>query len=333
MNNQGTSVGTGLEPHMSDFLENETSQEIIDLILSGLTATPKYISSRFFYDDHGSGLFEKITELPEYYLTRTEKSILEKEAVGIVDRFDGGQLIELGSGDCSKISLVLNAVSSEKMKHLHYYPVDVSRWAIVKSFQILIRRFPGIRIHGILADFLKYLKFFPVDKPRLICFFGSTLGNFESGVSKQFLLNVASLMDPGDHFLLGIDMVKDHYVLEKAYNDSQGVTASFNKNILNVVNDRAETDFNPEQFEHMAFYNTLDKRVEMHLEALDDMTITSPYFESGIMMRKGETIHTENSHKFSRADISEIAAFTGFRIEQVFTDDKDWFSLVHYIKP
>ncbi|WP_462318487.1 L-histidine N(alpha)-methyltransferase [Marinilabilia sp.] len=332
MQHQDPSIDIGYEPTIKDYLETESEQEVADLILSGLKATPKYISSRFFYDEKGSDLFEEITKLPEYYPTRTEKGIIREVASEIVEKMDGGQLIELGSGDCSKISLVLKAIPEEKMRFVEYLPVDVSRWSIIKSARELSIRFNGLTVKGILADFLKHLKFPVTDKPRMICFFGSTLGNFDRPVAHQFLLNVASMMDPGDHLLLGMDMVKNHRVLEEAYNDHSGVTEAFNKNILNAVNHHIGTNFDPELFLHRAFYNGAEQRIEMYLEAMQTMEITSPYLDTSLLIKKGEMIHTENSHKFSQKDISEISALTGLKVKETYSDSRGWFSLVCFLK-
>ncbi|PWD99145.1 L-histidine N(alpha)-methyltransferase [Marinilabilia rubra] len=332
MQHQDAFIDIGYEPQIKDYLETESEQEVADLILSGLKATSRHISSRFFYDEKGSLLFEDITRLPEYYPTRTEKSIIREVAPEIVEKLDGSQLIELGSGDCSKISLVLKAVPEKKMWSVEYLPVDVSRWSIIKSAQILTSRFPGLTVKGVLADFLKHLRFPATDKPRMICFFGSTLGNFDRPVAHQFLLNVASMMDAGDHLLLGLDMVKNPKVLEAAYNDKEGVTEAFNKNILNAVNHQIGTNFNPEMFLHRAFFNAKDKRIEMHLEALQDMKVSSPFTETYLALKKGEMIHTENSYKFSREDISEISAFTGLKVKEVYSDDRGWFSLTCFQK-
>ncbi|MFO8000952.1 MAG: L-histidine N(alpha)-methyltransferase [Marinilabilia sp.] len=316
---------------ISNYLE-EDHDEVVRGIYKGLSASQKQISSRFFYDDRGSALFEEITALPEYYPARTEKSILKKAAPNIIDGPKEMDIVEIGSGDCSKISLLLDAVSPGHLQGVNYFPLDVSSLAIQKSSEMLAQKYPGIQIHGIMADFLKHLKFFPARADRLVCFFGSTLGNLERKDAQQFLINVAGLMEPGDHFLLGLDMVKDREILEAAYNDKQGVTAAFNQNILNVVNQYAGTDFDAELFDHYAFYNGTEARVEMHLLARENMTITSSLFPSDVSIKKGEAIHTENSHKFTHRHVLEFSAITGLRIEEIFSDDNEWFSLVRFVK-
>jgi L-histidine N-alpha-methyltransferase len=332
MQNKDSSLLKDKKVEISNYLEEENHDEVIRSIFNGLNASQKYISSRFFYDDQGSELFEKITSLPEYYPTRTEMGILKNAAPDIINGAVEMDIIEIGSGDCSKISLLLDAVSPQNWVHINYYPLDVSPLAIRKSSEMLAQKYRGINIHGIMADFLKHLKFFPSRTSRTVCFFGSTLGNLDRKVAQQFLVNVSDLMDPGDHFLLGLDMTKDPETLEAAYNDKQGITAAFNKNILNVVNQYARTNFDPKLFDHYAFYNAAEARMEMHLVAEDDITISSSLFPSDVTIHKGEAMHTENSHKFTPRHICEFAAITGLRIQEIFSDDNKWFSLVRFVK-
>lgn len=314
---------TGLPVH-----ENDT--EIISEILAGLSAPEKIISSRFFYDDNGSALFEEITGLPEYYLARTEKTILEKAAPGIMKNLNVKNIVELGSGDCSKISILLDAIPGHRIAEITYTPVDISKTSIEKSAFTLLKTYPGIRIKGILSDFMKDLKEIPCDGNKLICFFGSTIGNLGKTRELRFLSVLRSLMVPGDQLLVGFDMVKDVRILEKAYNDEQGITAAFNKNILNVVNRYLKTGFDPGRFEHVSFYNTKNDRIEMHLKALSDMEVSSPYMDSNIFIRKGDTIHTENSRKYHTGYLRQLARLTGLRIKDIYTDPGQWFSLVNF---
>jgi L-histidine Nalpha-methyltransferase len=315
---------------ISDFLKAENRDTLVTGIYNDLALRKKSIASRFFYDDRGSFLFEKITTLPEYYATRTEKSILQVIASEIMKNTENLDVIELGSGDCSKISILLDAVPPYKMNQIHYIPVDVSEAAIMKSAEILSYKYPELRIHGILADFIKHLSALPGKGKRLICFFGSTIGNLTRNQSYQFLLNIRNLMHPGDYLLLGLDMVKELQILYAAYNDKQGITADFNKNILNVINNIAETNFDPVFFEHSAFYNSSKSRIEMHLRAEHSMFVTSPLFPQPIYLEKGMTIHTENSHKYTVQDIHAFATITGLEIANIFTDTNRWFSVVQF---
>ncbi len=330
MNNYEISARIDNRITISDLLATENKEDIVTEVFEGLSQKQKEISSRFFYDHAGSTLFEKITALPEYYPTRTEKSILLENASEIIRFSEGADIIELGSGDCSKISILLNAVAKDKMNSVCYVPVDVSESAILKSAKILTGKYPEIRIHGLLADFMKQLTDLPGNGKKLIYFLGSTLGNITRQRADEFLKNLKALMQPGDSFILGLDMVKDIEILEAAYNDKQGVTEMFNKNILHVINEVAETDFSPELFAHKAFYNHDEARIEMHLRARQDMTVASPLFSRSIKIEKGETIHTENSHKFTEEDINRFAKITGMTIENIFKDAQKWFFVVKF---
>lgn len=317
----------GSSVRISNFLTTERKSELIAGIYHGLSKSKKHISSRFFYDDKGSDLFEKITSLPEYYPTRTEKLILQKNAKEIIGEFEHIDILELGSGDCSKISILLDAIPKHKVAQTNYIPVDVSEAAVLKSVDLLKYRYPGIKIHGFLADFMKHLNSLPGESPRLICFFGSTLGNLTRKQANEFIVNLKDIMKPGDRFLLGLDMVKDSEMLHNAYNDKQGITAAFNKNILNVINEVAGTNFDALDFEHHAFYSKKEARIEMHLKALKNLRVESRYFPKSISIVKGETIHTENSHKFLPDHISKLELISGLRIKESFTDAKQYFSL------
>jgi L-histidine N-alpha-methyltransferase len=204
--------------------------------------------------------------------------------------------------------------------------------AVENSSNILLNKFPGIKIQGIVADFLTQLEFIPKGTKKMICFLGSTIGNFSIEEALQFLIDINQIMQPDDMLLLGFDMIKNKDVLEIAYNDSEKVTERFNKNILNVVNNLIGTDFDTDYFKHVAFYNEEFSRIEMHLEAIKDLEINCPGLSSNIFLKKGERIHTENSHKFTIADIISLSSNAGFDIQNVFTDEKKWFSLVHLIK-
>ncbi len=304
--------------------------EMVSEILTGLSAPRKNLPCRFFYDDKGSELFEEITDLPEYYLTRTEISILKEAAPLIMAGQIVKNIIELGSGNCSKISILLDAIPGNRIEEITYFPVDISKTSIEKSAGKLSEKHPGIRVHGILANFLKHVDQIPCEGNKLICFFGSTLGNLTKAEELSFLRNLKSGMNPGDQLLIGFDMVKDVAMMQKAYNDSKGITAAFNKNILHSVNQHAQTNFDPRQFEHHACYNSADGRIEMHLRALMDIEVTSPRFNASIFLKEGETIHTENSHKYTTACIHQLSEITGLQIKDIYTDINRWFSLVHF---
>lgn len=317
---------------IDNLLQNDINQNQENKILDNLTSTQKKISSILFYDEEGSRLFEEITNLPEYYLTRTEKILLKKAALCLSEELKNIDIIEFGSGDCSKISIILDKIPKENRETICYIPFDVSIAAVEKSSNILISKFPDVKVHGIVADFFTQLNEVPIENNKLICFLGSTIGNFSIKQALQFLNELSKIMHPGDLLLIGFDMVKSKEVLERAYNDSNKITERFNKNILNVVNKIIGTDFDLESFKHVAFYNEDFSRIEMHLEAIKDLEIKCPSLSSNIYLKKGERIHTENSHKFTIEDINSLAKNSGLEIQNIFTDDKKWFSLVHMIK-
>ncbi len=301
-------------------------------IIAGLTSHKKHISSKFFYDAVGSKLFEEITRLPEYYLTRTEKSILQEVAHNTASKMKDLDIIELGSGDYSKISILFKAMPSECIESVKYIPVDVSQSAIKKSANTLLNKFPALKIQGIVADFTRQLKLIPTRTKRLFCFFGSTIGNFSQEKATQFMNNLSEVMHSGSGLLLGVDMVKNREILERAYNDSRNVTQAFNRNILNVVNSLIGTDLKPQDFEHVAFYNQEHPRIEMHLKAKKDIEISCAYLPKKIIMRKGETIHTENSYKYTNHSINKLASASGLEIKNRFTDKNNWFSVIQLYK-
>ncbi len=313
-----------------NYLPNIGINNVREEILEGLRATPKYLSPKFFYDGKGSDLFEQITHLKEYYPTRTEKKIISSLGEKLDVSFKNLHVIELGSGDSSKISLLFNQISADELKTVTYFPVDISQSAIEKSASELIQQFSLKNITGIVVDFFHQLKLIPKPGRRLFCFFGSTIGNFDTSQARGFMKQLGNTMQSGDSLLLGMDMVKNISVLESAYNDDKGVTEEFNKNILSVVNNLTDSDFSTSGFEHYAFFNVEKSRIEMHLKALKDVEVNlgSEKFH----ISKGETIHTENSCKFNLDDIERFGMWAGLETVQVFNDPNKWFSLVYYKK-
>ena len=301
-------------------------------MLAGLIAAQKHLPCKFFYDEAGSKLFEQITRLEEYYPSRTEKSILKRHAGELMRGAEGASLVEIGSGDCSKISILLQALPRETLNTLTYVPVDVSLSAMYESRCNLQERFGAIDVSGIVADFMRQIHLVSQYENRVFCFFGSTIGNLDRRDAVRFVAKLGKLIRTGERLLLGLDMVKDKAVLERAYNDEKDVTARFNKNILNVANKIIGTDFEPEYFRHHAFFDEEKQRIEMHLVATRDMTVKSQLFEGGLEIRNGETIHTENSHKFTTDHIDEFASNSGLSVRAAYTDSNRWFTLVDYIK-
>jgi L-histidine N-alpha-methyltransferase len=318
-------------PSNDAFREIATKTEEEEM-LAGLLAAQKHLPCKFFYDEAGSTLFEQITKLEEYYPSRTEKSILKRHAGELMRGAEGASLVEIGSGDCSKISILLQALPKAILKTSIYVPVDVSLSAIEESRCKLEERFGAIEVCGIVADFMQQIHLVSQHENRIFCFFGSTIGNLDRRDAVRFVAKLGKLIKTGERLLLGLDMVKDKAVLERAYNDEKGVTARFNKNMLNVANKILGTDFEPEYFRHHAFFDEEKQRIEMHLMATRDITIKFPFFEGDLEILKGQTIHTENSHKFTSHHIDEFASASGLSVRAVYTDSNRWFTLVDYIK-
>jgi len=302
-----------------------------DEIFNGLNTKQKCISSKYFYNTLGSELFESITSLKEYYPTRTEKKIISSIVKELDIDYRNLTIVELGSGDASKIALFLDQIPTEVLKTINYFPIDISLSAIEKSSNELIEKFELNSVTGVVIDFMNQLDMIPKEGRRLFCFFGSTIGNFKTEEANQFIENLSNTMQKGDSLLLGMDMVKDSSVMEKAYNDIEGVTAKFNLNILTVVNNLIGANFKKTDFEHIAFFNTKFNRIEMHLRANKNIVVKLQYGHE-ITLKKGETIHTENSHKFTTKNINEFSDYANLSIKNTYTDNKGWFSLVHYIK-
>ena len=317
---------------ITNLLQEIGQEEVRAEIMAGLNSDPKYISSKYFYNSEGSLLFEEITRLEEYYPTRTEKSILKRIAPGLMKQYGTYDIIEMGPGDHSKISILLNAAEGMNLPTMCYLPLDISQPAIRNSAEELVSTFPNLNVEGYAVDFISQFGTVQRERPALICFFGSTIGNFEWDTSLELLQNISRQMKKGDLFLLGMDMVKPVSVLHAAYNDERGVTAAFNKNLLNSINDLIHSDFLADDFEHLAFYNEGMSRIEMYLVAKRDLIVHSPHFSRDIHLKKGETIHTENSHKYNSGHIQEIIEATGLLLNHTHTDEKEWFAVTEFRK-
>ena len=306
-------------------------EQVRQEILSGLFQKDPFISSKFFYDETGSGLFEEITKLEEYYLTRIEKILLEQIAPELMNRNSSLEIIEFGSGDSSKISILLNTVEKKNLANLTYIPVDFSRSAIEKSARQLSERYPGLTIDGYVADFMHQIDLIPhSEKPRIICLLGSTIGNFSYKDAKNLVSELSKGILKNDSLLIGFDLVKPEEVLHKAYNDSLGITEQFNKNILKVVNEIIQSDFDRNVFDHLSFYNPENARIEMYLVANKDTDIVSPFVEKPLQFGKGDSIHTEYSHKYTMHAIQEIVQGTGLSVKNTCLDHEKWYALVEF---
>jgi dimethylhistidine N-methyltransferase len=293
-------------------------------VLEGLAATPKRLPAKYFYDEAGSRLFERITELPEYYPTRTELRILESSAESIARLADpGAALVEFGSGSTAKARLLLRHMASVRA----YVPVDISAEFVNGEAVRLQADFPALRVLPVAADFTGAFELPAAVKagPRLGFFPGSTIGNLEPHEVTGFLRRAKRALGPAAAFVVGVDLVKDPEVLYAAYNDSQGITAQFNRNLLVRINRELGADFDVSGFEHHAFYHRELRRIEMHLASLrrQKVRILGKCFE----FRAGETIHTENSYKYTIESFAALARGAGWSIGAVWTDPERYFSV------
>ena len=316
--------GVVIHNHLQKIGADQAKKEILE----GLNSDPKYISPKFFYDKKGSKLFEEITHLEEYYPTRTEKSILSSIVSKLNLDLTNIDIVELGSGDASKISLILKQIPDHILATINYLAVDISKNAIENSAATIYHNFNLNSITGIITDFHHNLKLIPYENKRLFCFLGSTIGNFSQQELVKFTNQLHQSMRKGDFLLLGLDIIKDIDILEDAYNDNKGITAQFNKNILSVVNSIIGSNFHEDNFDHLAYYNSDKNRIEMHLKANCDQNISLNGMPNKIHIDKGETIHTENSYKFDKNGISMICQLSGLKIRSIFADDESWFNIV-----
>jgi L-histidine N-alpha-methyltransferase len=296
-------------------------------VAAGLAAPQKELSPKYFYDQRGSELFEAITRLPEYYPTRTERALLEGWMPELMAQLGTRTLIELGAGNAEKSRIILDAMRATGLAEL-YVPIDVSATFVSQTAAQLRREYPGLTVEPAVADIAEELNL-PrlIPHPALFAFLGSTIGNFYPPAAIRLLARVRAAMEPSDRFLMGVDLRKDVRRIEQAYNDSQGVTAEFNRNMLLVLNHELGADFDPRAFEHRAFYDTVAHRIEMHLVSTRDQRVTIPGLDP-IALAKGESIRTEISTKYDRASVAELFDAAGLRIEAWPTDPHTPFGLV-----
>jgi dimethylhistidine N-methyltransferase len=294
-----------------------------------LTSLPKGLHPKYFYDSKGSDLFEQICETPEYYVTRTEASILEKFS-GEIARLNSDKeiIVELGSGSSIKTRYLLNSFIKNSPGNITYIPIDVSD-ILVDSGKNLLNVFEGLSIKGIISEYEEGLEVVGdiVTEPKIIVFLGSSIGNFTQCEARELISVISSVMNENDSFLIGFDMVKDVSVLNAAYDDAKGITAKFNLNILERINDELGADFDLTKFRHKAFFNDQASRVEMHLESLEEQDIYLKKTDDTIHFNQGETIHTENSYKFTDEMIDELASFAGLTVDHRWKDSNNWFEL------
>ena len=306
-------------------MQSRANDSMLEDVRSGLTASQKELDPKYFYDERGSALFEEITRLPEYYLTRAERSLLESVAPSLISKLQPVALVELGAGSAVKTRILLDAMRSNGEVR-QYVPVDVSEQFLRETAAMLRTEYRSFCIDPAVADFSLELTLPHVARPALFAFLGSTVGNFREAEAVAILKRVAEHMSPGDHFLLGADLRKGVDQIEAAYNDSQGVTAELNLNVLRVINGELGADFDLSRFEHRAFYNEERHRIEMHLVSVGEQSVHIP--DVGVVeLADGESIRTELSHKYDKVAIESMFADAGLELTEWLTDSDESFAL------
>jgi L-histidine Nalpha-methyltransferase len=294
--------------------------------LAGLTSVPKSLPPKWFYDERGSELFDKITRLDEYYPTRAERAILRAAAGDIAAASGAATLVELGSGFADKTRLLLDALRKAGTLR-RYVPVDVSESALIAGASRIIEGYPGVDVHAVVSDFEEHLGLPEGDGPRLVAFLGGTIGNLVPAQRAGFLAAVAARMDPDDSLLLGTDLVKDPAVLVAAYDDAPGVTAEFNKNILHVLNNELGADFDPDNFDHMALWDPEAEWIEMRLRSAVAQDVRLPAIGLTASFAEGEQMRTEVSAKFRKDGVAAELAAAGLQLRSWLTDADGRFAL------
>ncbi|GHE91075.1 L-histidine N(alpha)-methyltransferase [Streptomyces werraensis] len=303
--------------------EDATGAALRADVRAGLTGSPKTLPPKWFYDARGSELFEEITALPEYYPTRAEREILLARSDEIAAASGARTLVELGSGSSEKTRHLIAALHG-----LHtYVPVDVSESALTGAGQALAAERPGLRVHALVADFTAGLTLPDTPGPRLVAFLGGTIGNLLPAERSAFLASVRSLLAPGDALLLGTDLVKDEKTLVRAYDDAAGVTASFNKNVLNVVDRELGADFDPDAFDHVALWDAEHEWIEMRLRSRTAQSVKIPALELVVDFAEGEELRTEVSAKFRQEGVRAELSAAGLDLTRWWTDGEGRFAL------
>jgi L-histidine N-alpha-methyltransferase len=311
-----------VDVHLSDGYQAEALRADV---LDGLLASPKTLPPKWFYDARGSELFERITELPEYYPTRAERRILADRSAEIAELTQAHALVELGSGSSEKTRLLLDALRDTGLRQ--FVPMDVSPTALRESAAAIAQDYPGLEVHGVVGDFTEHLDLLPGERPRLVAFLGGTIGNLVPSERAKFLAGLRSVLFEGEWLLLGTDLVKDPDTLVRAYDDSAGVTAEFNKNVLTVLNRELDADFDVDAFEHVAAWDTEAEWIEMRLRATRAMRVRLAALDLDIRFAQGELMRTEVSAKFTWPRVTAELAEAGFELVKWFTDPQERFAV------
>jgi L-histidine N-alpha-methyltransferase len=312
---------------ITDRLGDADGRSLAYDVHDGLSRPAKELPPKHLYDAVGALLFDRICELPEYYPTRAERSILEARAADIVAATGASELLELGSGVPTKTRVLLDAMRDAGTL-ARYLPFDVTESVVRKSAEQLVAEYPGLRVHGILGDFERHLDAVPpAEGPRIVALLGGTIGNLLPGSRRRFLRALGALLGPADRLLLGTDLVKDPAVIEAAYNDAAGLTAAFNRNVLAVVNRELGADFDPDAFEHVAIFDREREWVEMRLRARREQVVAIPALDLVVRFADGEELRTEISAKFTPERLRADLAAAGLRPQLVLTDAAKRFAL------
>ena len=320
-------VGTLDRVVVHNYLEEATDSSLADDVLDGLTRPFKELPPKHFYDAVGAELFDRVCDEPEYYPTRTERAILVERAAEIVKLTGAAELVELGSGTAAKTRILLRAMADAGTLQ-RYVPFDVTEGMVREVAAELTEEHPTLAVHGIVGDFEHHLEHIPPPEgPRIIAFLGGTLGNFIPGSRRRFLRQLADLLRPQDYLLLGTDLVKDPAVIEAAYNDAAGISAAFNRNVLHVVNRELDADFEPDAFEHVAFYDREREWIEMRLRASRQMTVNVRALDLAIHFATREEMRTEISTKFTPERLRQDLEASGLELAELLTDADEMFSL------
>jgi probable methyltransferase len=312
-----------IDSHLGDAHQRSLADDVLD----GLTRPFKELPPKHFYDARGAELFDRICELPEYYQTRAERTILEQQAVELSTLTGATELVELGSGTAAKTRVLLDALHAAGTL-ARYIPVDVTESMVRDCAAELTDEYPGLRVHGVIGDFERHLdRVPPADGPRIVAFLGGTIGNFPPGSRRRVLREISKLLGPQDHLLMGTDLVKDPEILEAAYDDAQGVTAEFNRNVLRVLNRELGADFEPDDFEHVALFDREHEWIEMRLRARREHTTLVRDLDLPVHFDAGEEMRTEISAKFTAERLEADLSAAGLELVRWFTDPEELFAL------
>jgi L-histidine N-alpha-methyltransferase len=318
-----TQAAIRIDSHLGGAHERSLADDVLD----GLTRPFKELPPKHFYDARGAQLFDQICELPEYYPTRAERTILEETATELATLTGAAELVELGSGTASKTRVLLDALTDAGTL-VRYVPVDVTESMVRDCAEELTDEYPGLRVHGVIGDFERHLDRVPAAVgPRIVAFLGGTIGNFPPGSRRRVLREIAGLLGPQDHLLMGTDLVKDPEVLEAAYDDAQGVTAEFNRNVLRVLNRELGADFEPENFDHIALFDPEHEWIEMRLRARSEHTTLVRDLDLPVHFAAGEEMRTEISAKFTAERLESDLSAAELELVRWFTDPDELFAL------